>query len=161
MEGTEAGVWAWRMSMKAGMHDHLRPQIPSSMSERTFPPTYVLPETQSLRTRVKTKPQEQELEVTLKLQIFCSAADERESLWPDLGVQPCNIESRDASWRPRPSLGTEAQQRPPAHTEPRPAQAFFTVNSVLVYVWCLIPLQVIFICCYYYLFLTINCKGNK
>lgn len=66
--------------MKAGMHDHLRPQIPSSMSERTFPPTYVLPETQSLRTRVKTKPQEQELEVTLKLQTFCSAADERESL---------------------------------------------------------------------------------
>lgn len=79
-EGTDAeGDWARRMSRKAGKRDHLRPQIPSSTSERTFPPTHVLPETQSLRTSVETKPQEQELEVTSKLQILCLAAGERES----------------------------------------------------------------------------------
>lgn len=74
----------------------------------------------------------------------------KEGAWvldPD-AQPPCDADSSD--------LMEDSALPVALHTQPPPARAFCCVNRALVCVSYLVPLQVIFICCYYYLFLTIN-----
>lgn len=132
-EGTEAeGGWARRMSRKAGKRDHLRPQIPSSTSERTFPPTHVL---RRLRAYVQVWRQNPRSKSWKSLQNCRYSAWRlgKERARDPIQVSSLVMQSPEVlrgglglPWGRRLSSG---HQPPQSHL---PAQAFFTVNSVLV-----------------------------